>query len=200
VRILTESRDGCHHNGDRSQYKPRPSLAPAHGFALARPLLGFLKPSHWDWRSLIQTTSFVRSAWLALFTAVMASCAGPWAQPTHVVLETLHGSSNAAQADVVEATICVNNRCRPQGGSTVVIIVNRAKPHTIYRATLATGSCERPTGRRDVAQFDGTDGLRAHLDTPIIPLTSGKYILVLKRLDDPQAPGACGVIKRGWPW
>jgi hypothetical protein len=134
------------------------------------------------------------------FCLAIASCAGPWAQATHVVIGPLPGSKLSAQADVVEATTCVANRCQPQEGSTIIVTVSRAEPRSIFEATLATGSCQRPTDRRVIARFVGSDGNQTHVGIPIARLTSGRYVLVLRSANTPQSPGGCGVIKRGWPW
>jgi hypothetical protein len=134
------------------------------------------------------------------FCLAVASCAGPSAQATHVVIGPLPGSKLSAQADVVEATTCVANRCQPQEGSTIILSVTHAEPRSTYEATLANGSCQRPTDRRVIARFVGSDGTRTHVGVPVARLTSGSYVLLLRPANAPQSPGRCGVIKRGWPW
>lgn len=134
------------------------------------------------------------------FCLAIASCAGPWAQATHVLIAPLPGSKLSAQADVVEATTCVANRCQAQEGSTIILTVTRAEPRSTYEATLATGSCQRPTDRRVIARFVGADGTQTHIGIPFARLTSGRYVLVLRSANILQSLGGCGVIKRGWPW
>jgi hypothetical protein len=130
----------------------------------------------------------------------ISSCAGPWAQATHVLIEPLPCSKLSAQADVVEATTCVANRCQPQEGSTIILTVTRAEPRSTYEATLATGSCQRPADQRFIARFVGSDGTQTHVGVPVALLTSGRYVIVLRSVDTQQSSGGCGVIKRGWPW
>jgi hypothetical protein len=134
------------------------------------------------------------------FYLAIASCGGPWAQATHVLIAPLPGSKLSAQANVVEATTCVANRCQPREGSTIILTVTHAEPSGTYEAALATGSCQRPTDQRVLARFVGSDGTQTHVGIPVVLLTSGRYVLVLRAVNTPQSPGGCGVIKRAWPW
>lgn len=125
----------------------------------------------------------------------LVACAGPWAQPTHIVLAPLPGSKVSGQADVVEATNCVH-RCEPIGGSDIFIIVDRPAARTEYEAALAKGSCEMPNGQQVIARFIGTKGDRAHTNVPVLPLTDGSYVIILKQISGGTTSGACGTIKR----
>jgi hypothetical protein len=95
----------------------------------------------------------------------IASCAGPWAQATHVLIKPLPGSKLYAQADVIEATTCgAADRCQPQEGSTIILTVTRAEPRATYEATLATGSCQRPTDQPVIARQTAVQSLQARDD------------------------------------
>jgi hypothetical protein len=68
---------------------------------------------------------------------------------------------------------------------------------TMYEAALATGSCEHPLEARVLARFDGADGVQAHVDIPVMPLTGGSYVLIVRREGSDPSYG-CGVIKHSW--
>jgi hypothetical protein len=125
----------------------------------------------------------------------LVACAGPWAQPTHVTLTPLPDSKISGQADVIEATKCAP-RCEASGGSDIIIIVDRPTPRVVYEATLAGGSCERPIGQHHIARFIGTDGGRAHVEVPVLQLTRGSYVIILRQMSGSRKPGSCGAIKR----
>ena len=135
----------------------------------------------------------------------LGACAGPWAQPTHVILAPMHGSKLSGQAEVVEAATPARYPAhyggyRPAGGSEIIVIVNSQAPLVAYEVSLATGSCGVPTDRHPLTQFIGPDGGRAHVEMPVVPLTSGKYIIIVRQVGASGKASSCGVIKRGWPW
>ncbi len=175
-----------------------PALTPAHCYRNTRlPRFCALQSSaRIAFESILLRSGSGASYALSCCVAI-ASCSGPWAQATHVVIAPLPGSKLSAQADVVEATTCVANRCQPRGGSTITLTVTGAEPRSTYEASLATGSCQNPTDQRVIARFAGSDGTRTHVATPVVPLTSGRYVIVLWSVDTQQSSGGCGVIKRG---
>jgi len=125
----------------------------------------------------------------------LVACAGPWAQPTHVTLAAMPGSMISGQADVVEATKCAP-RCEPRGGSDIIVIVDRPIARAVYEAALAGGSCETPVNQRPITRFIGTNGGRAHVEVPVLQLTSGSYVIILRQMGESKKPGSCGTIKR----
>jgi hypothetical protein len=111
----------------------------------------------------------------------------------------MSGSAISGQADVALATNC-SPRCHPIGGSDILVTLNKATPHASYEAMLALDSCEAPTNQRLIAYFIGSDGARAHTSIPVMTLTSGKYVLVVRRRDGLAKSSGCGIIKRAWLW
>jgi hypothetical protein len=130
----------------------------------------------------------------------LAACAGPWAQPTHVILAPMHGSKMSGQAEVLEAATPGLHGSRAVGGSEIIVIVDSQAPLVSYEASLATGSCGAPTDQHPITQFIGPDGGQAHVEMPVVPLTSGKYIIIVRQVGASGKSSSCGVIRRGWPW
>ena len=79
-----------------------------------------------------------------------------------------------------------------------MVLVDNAKSGKMYDVSLATGPCGSPSDVLVIARFIGTDGDKVHVDTPIIPLTSGKYVLILRPAGNPGAGYGCGQIKHDW--
>jgi hypothetical protein len=127
-------------------------------------------------------------------TSGLVACAGPWAQPTHVVLAPMSGSKVSGQADVVEATSCVH-RCEPVGGSDILVIVDRPAARAEYEAILAKGSCAMPNSQQMITRFIGTNGGRAHISVPLLQLTGGSYVIILERMGEAVTSSSCGIIK-----
>jgi hypothetical protein len=129
------------------------------------------------------------------FCAGVASCAGPWAQATHVAIAAVGGSTISGSADVIEAVNCATHRCQPTGGSDIIVLVDGAKRTDMYDISLGTGSCGSPLAVRFIARFAGSDGGQGHTDVPIGALTSGKYVLIVTHSHRAGPGYGCGEIK-----
>lgn len=103
-------------------------------------------------------------------------------------------SSISGEAYVSLATNC-SPRCYPVGGSDILLTINKTAPNGNYEALLASGSCEAPTNQCVVALFVGMDGARVHTGVPVMTLTSGKYVLIVRLRAARAQSSGCGIIK-----
>lgn len=136
------------------------------------------------------------SSLLAIFT--ISACAGSWAQETHVSLASAASSTVRGVAEVGQATEC-DRRCKPSGGSDILVTLDGVNGARIYQIVLAEGNCPAPS--RPVAVVGSgrggelkQDGVRAHVDIPIHALTRSDYVLFVREMGS-KTSAACGMIK-----
>lgn len=65
----------------------------------------------------------------------------------------------------------------------------------MYQLNLGTGTCEKPVVGRILAAFIGPDGTRAYVPMPVKTLTSGKYLILIRRQGNVSVADGCGAIK-----
>jgi hypothetical protein len=132
----------------------------------------------------------------ATFLAVvLASCAGPWGAPTHVDLNAPDGAV-AVQAEVYLEPC--SYPCVPHGGSDIEITTVDLPHEANYAIALAQGDCTSMKHVRILGTFRGDHTDTVHDDVPIISLTKGGYVLLIRHARHDDRNLACGVIKAKW--
>lgn len=145
-----------------------------------------------------KTLAAVRGV-LACVLLAAAACQGSWAEQTVVVLNPLTNSTIKGLAVVSLGRACDDSgKCRSQGSYIYSQITSR-KTVLIYRFILAKGSCgQPPTDGVELARGSAEDlnaqPFRAHVDTPILALTNGDYVIIVQARE--RKAVACGVIRR----
>jgi hypothetical protein len=133
---------------------------------------------------------------LAVVAAILlSSCAGPWGAPTHVDLSAPSGAV-VAQAEVYLEPC--SYPCVPHGGSDIEITTIELPHDANYAVALANGDCALPKHVRVLGTFRGDYIDTVRDDTPVRSLTSGRYVLLIRRARHSDQNLACGVIKAKW--
>jgi hypothetical protein len=130
-----------------------------------------------------------------LLLALLTSCAGPWGAPTHVDLKAQSGAV-AAQAEVYLEPC--SYPCVPHGGSDIEITTAELPNEANYAIALAEGDCTSMKHVRVLGTFRGDHTDTVHDDVPIISLTKGGYVLLIRHARHDDRNLACGVIKAKW--
>lgn len=130
---------------------------------------------------------------------LIAACQGSWADQTVVHLVPIGKTGVKGLAIVSIGRTCDDTgHCRLEGSYIMTQLMSGSFT-SLYRMVLAEGDCARPSrtgillseGKGDVLN---TQGASKHVDIPIIPLTGGKYVIVVQNRT--HAAVACGVIHR----
>lgn len=127
-----------------------------------------------------------------------AACVGSWAQPTHVSISPIARSHVRGDAEITQATAC-GARCAATGSSEIRVTLSAATPEASYEVILAKGSCSEVPRVVDQAVLGHgdtllADGARANVAIPVHPLTTGGYLLFVRKERNTQVL-ACGQIR-----
>jgi hypothetical protein len=130
-----------------------------------------------------------------------AGCQGSWAEATIVHLDPI--ASSAVKGIAVVAQGCsytANPRCFPDGTLIKSQILSAASKTEQYRVLLVKGNCAEPAAKGievGAGETAGGPGGSTKLAIPIVELTGGTYVLVVRAHQG--MPVACGTIRRDGP-